>query len=149
MIKAIVARLAGVNLLPWGIGAAVLVIGGLTALWRIEAAQRDAAELRLTAVQEHLATAQAAIADRDAVMGAMDRQAKAVRDLQDELEPTRRVIYAAPRSTECVASPVVRAGLDSMRAARAARAASSGAGTRRGPADLPAAPAGAGDRTGR
>ncbi|MBW6402049.1 hypothetical protein KPL78_29655 [Roseomonas sp. HJA6] len=149
MIKAALAWFSGVNVLPWGIGAAVLIIAGLTALWRIEAGQRDAAELRLTAVQEHLATAQAAIADRDAVMAAMDRQAQAVRALQDEIEPTRRVIYAAPRSTECVASPVVRAGLDSMRAARAARAAAARTGARAGPADLPAAPGGAVDRTGR
>lgn len=149
MIKAFLAWAGGANLIPWAIGACVLLFAGVVALWRIEAAQRDAAELRLTAVQGQLATANEALEDRANVMAALGRQEQATRDLQQELAPTRRTIYAAPRSTACVASPVVRAGLDSLRAARArgATTASPGAGTQ--PDDVSAAPAGPGHRTGR
>ncbi len=149
MIKAILAWAGGVNLIPWAIGACVLLFAGVVALWQIEAAQRAAAELRLTAVQGQLATANAALEDRANVMAALGRQEQATRDLQAELEPTRRAIYAAPRTTACVASPVVRAGLDSLRTARARGATTASAGAGAQPDDVPAAPAGAGHRTGR
>ena len=140
----------GGNLMAWALGACLLAAGTLGALWRVEAAQRDAADLRITAVTQQLTTANAALADRAQVIGALERQADATLALQAELEPTRRAIYAAPRTTACVASPVVRAGIDSLRAARARAAAAAtrpGAGT--GPADVPATSGGAGDGTGR
>lgn len=149
MIARILAWAGGVNLVPWAVGAALLAFAGLGGLWRLEAAQRDAAELRLAASESQLKTANEALADRANVISALDRQAAATRALQDELEPTRRVIYAAPRTVACVASPVIRAGIDSMRAARASAAASTGARPVAGPAGLPAASAGPADRAGR
>jgi hypothetical protein len=147
MIKKILGWAGGGSALPWIVGAVLLVVAGLTGAWRMEAARRDAAELRAEAADKQLAAANAALQDRADVIAAMDRQAAASRALRDELEPTRRLIYAAPRSTACVASPVMRAGLDSLRAARAGPGA--GPGPVAGPAGLPGAPGGAGDRTGR
>jgi hypothetical protein len=137
------------NALPWVAGAVLLAMAGLVGLWRLEAARRDAAELRAEAAAVQLATANAALQDRADVIAAMDRQAAAARALRDELEPTRRLIYAAPRTTACVASPVIRAGVDSLRAARAGAAAAARSGPVAGPAGVPVAPGGAGDRTGR
>lgn len=148
MIARAAAWLAGPTAGVWAVGAGAVLFGVVVGAWRLEAAQRDAADLRAAASEMRLVVANAALADREAVIGALDRQAEATRALRDELEPTRRVIHAAPRSTACMASPVIRAGLDSLRAARAAadptrpRAVAGAAG-------MPAAPAGAGDRTGR
>jgi hypothetical protein len=149
VITRVLGWIGGGGLMPWAIGAALLLIAGLGGLWRLEAAQRDAAELRLAGAESRLATANAALDDRANVIAALDRQAQATRELAEELEPTRRVIYAAPRTVACVASPVIRAGIDSLRAARARAAAAPGIGPVAGPAGVPAAPAGAGDRTGR
>jgi hypothetical protein len=148
MIARIAGWLGGVKALPWAIGLVLLVISGLAGAWRLEAAQREAADLRAAAAQRLLATANAALADRADVIAALDRQAQAAADLQAELQPVRRAINAAPRTTACVASPVVRAGLDGLRAARAGPAAAR-PGPVAQPAVLPGAPAGAGDRTGR
>lgn len=142
-MSAVIARLT-----PWIAGGAVALILALGGLWQVEAWRREAAQARVTALQGELATANAALADRAAVIAAMDRQAEATARLRDELEPTRRAIYAAPRTTACVASPVIRAGVDSLRAARAGSAAAR-PGAVAGAADLPAAPAGAADRPGR
>jgi hypothetical protein len=148
LIRAIAGLLGGAGALPWAIGLVLLGFAGMTAAWSIEAAKRDAAELRATAAAEKLATAEAALADRAAVIAALDRQAQATRDLRAELEPTRRIVHAAPRTTACVASPVIRAGADSMRAARAAAAAPR-PGPDAGPAGLPRTPAGAEPGAGR
>ena len=142
-MSAIIARLT-----PWIAGGAIALILALGSLWQVETWRREAAQQRVTALQGELATANAALADRANIIAAMDRQEAATRRLQDELEPTRRAIYAAPRTTACVASPVVRAGIASLRTARAGPAAAI-PGVVAGPAGLPAAPAGAGDRTGR
>lgn len=140
-MSAIIARLT-----PWIAGGAIALILALGSLWQVETWRREAAQQRVTALRGELATANAALEDRAKVIAAMDRQAQATLQLREQLEPTRRVIYAAPRTTACVASPVIRAGVDSLRTARAgaARAVPDPRS-----ADLPAAPARAGDRTGR
>lgn len=147
MIARLIGLLGGGGLLPWAAGLALLAFAGVTVAWRLEAAQRDAAELRAEEAAKRVATMQAALADRAAVIAALDRQAEATRALRDELEPTRRVIHAQPRTTACVASPVVRAGVDSLRAARAG--AGAGPGPVAGSAGLPRAAGGARDPAGR
>lgn len=149
MIGRVIAWISGGGAAPLALGGVLLIIAALAGAWRTEAAQRVAADLRTAAAQAQLATANAALADRAKVMAAMDRQAEATRALRAELEPTRRAIYAAPRTTACVASPVIRAGVDSLRAARAGPAAAPGPGPGAGAAGVPAAPAGALDRPGR
>lgn len=136
------------RLTPWIAGGAIALILALGGLWQVETWRREAAQERVTALRGELATANAALEDRAKVIAAMDRQAQATQQLREQLEPTRRVIYAAPRTTACVASPVIRAGVDSLRAARAGPTAARAVPDPRS-AGLPAAPAGAGDRTGR
>lgn len=148
MIARILAWVGGGKALPWAAGAVALVIIGLAGAWRLEVAQREAADLRTAAAQAQLATANAALADRANVIAALGRQEQATADLRAELEPTRRAIYAAPRTTACLASPVVRAGIDSLRAARAGPAAAR-PGAVAGPAGVPGAPLGAAVGTGR
>ena len=63
----------------------LLVIAGLAGAWRLEAAQRDAAELRTAAAEQRLATANAALADRANVIAALDRQAEATPDARRRL----------------------------------------------------------------
>lgn len=149
MIGRVIAWIAGGGGAPWALGGVLLIIAALAGAWRLEAAQRVAADLRTEAAEQRLATANAALADRANVMAAMERQAEATQALRDELEPTRRAIYAAPRTTACVASPVIRAGVDSLRAARAGAAAAPRPGPGAGAAGVPAAPAGPLDRAGR
>lgn len=117
------AALAGGKALPWVAGAVLLLLTGLVGWLRIEQLQRQAAEARLTEARDQLAAAQAALAQRATVIGALERQAETIAAMQSRLEPIRRVVNAAPRTTACVASPVVAAGLERLRATRPAAGA--------------------------
>lgn len=136
MIAKIGALLGG-KALPWLAGGALLLIASLGAWLRIEQLQRQAAETRIEEARGQLAAAQAALEQRAAVIGALERQAETIAAMQSRLDPIRRVVNAAPRTTACVASPVVAAGLERLRATRPA-------GADRGAAQPAALPARAG-----
>lgn len=119
MIRKALSALAG-PLLPYAAGAVAALLIVLGGAWQVQTWRLDAAQARVAALGGELETAKAALADRQAVMGALERQAEAVESLRGRLDPVRREIHAAPRSTACVASPVVVRGLERLRASRPA-----------------------------
>jgi hypothetical protein len=65
-----------------------------------------------------LTVAQQALAERAQVISALERQAAAAAATQERIEPIRRTIHAANRTSACLASPAVAAGLDRLRASQ-------------------------------
>jgi hypothetical protein len=117
MIGAIFGRLI-TPALPYLAGALLVVVLGLATAWRVEAKRRAAAEETLTETRAELSAAQQALADRAQVISALERQAAAAAATQERLEPIRRTIHAANRTSACLASPAVAAGLDRLRASQ-------------------------------
>lgn len=113
-----------------------LVVGvillGLGAAWRVEAAGRKTAELRAVA-------AEAAVAGRDKAIKVLEASAADAAARAAQFQPIRRAVDAAPATSVCAAAPAVRAALDGLRARAAA--ATGGAALAAG---VPAAAAGAG-----
>lgn len=138
MISRALSALAG-PLLPYAAGAVAALLIALGAAWQVQTWRLAAAQARAAELRAELGTARQAIAAREAVMAALERQADAVAAAAARLEPIRRDVNAAPRTTGCIASPAVRAGLDRLRASRAGAA---GVDPRPQPADLPARTAG-------
>ncbi|MFN8995485.1 MAG: hypothetical protein ACK5X3_17725 [Pseudomonadota bacterium] len=120
--------------LPYLAGALLVVVLGLATAWRVEAWRRAGAEESLAETRAELTAAQQALADRAQVISALERQAAAAAATQERIEPIRRTIHAANRTSACVASPAVAAGLDRLRASQPPSARPD-AGTK--PADLP------------
>jgi hypothetical protein len=120
--------------LPYLAGALLVVVLGLATAWRVEAWRRAGAEESLAETKTELTAAQQALADRAQVIGALERQAAAAAATQERIEPIRRTIHAANRTSACVASPAVAAGLDRLRASQPPSARPD-AGAK--PADLP------------
>ncbi|MBR0653062.1 hypothetical protein GXW78_25625 [Roseomonas terrae] len=87
-------------------GAVLLVLFGA---WRVEAARREAADLRAVAAEE-------AVKGRDTAIAALERLAVAVAERDARFQPIRRAVDAAPVTHACVAAPAVRAALDGLRA---------------------------------
>jgi hypothetical protein len=116
----VIAQILGGKALPWAAGAALLLILGLGGLLRIEQLQRRAAEDAAREAQQQLLDAQAQVAQRNSQIKALERQALEAAATAARIEPIRREVHAAPRTSACVASPVIRAGLDRLRGARAA-----------------------------
>jgi hypothetical protein len=117
MMGAIFGRLI-MPALPYLAGALLVVVLGLATAWRVEAWRRAAAEETLTETRAELSAAQQALADRAQVISALERQAAAAAATQERLEPIRRTIHAANRTSACLASPAVAAGLDRLRASQ-------------------------------
>lgn len=115
MIGAFLGRLM-MPALPYLAGALLVVVLGLATAWRVEAWRRAAAEETLTETRAELSAAQQALADRAQVISALERQAAATAATQERLEPIRRTIHAANKTSACLASPAVAAGLDRLRA---------------------------------
>lgn len=111
------------------LGVALLVLFGA---WRVEAARREAAELRAVA-------AEAAVAGRDKAIRVLEASAADTAARTARFQPIRRAVDAAPSSTACAAAPAIRAALDGLRANAAA--AAGGAALAAG---LPSAAPGAG-----
>lgn len=132
MIGAILGRLI-TPALPYLAGALLAVVLGLGVAWRVEAWRRADAEEGLRDTRAELLAAQEALADRARVISALERQAAATAATEQRLEPIRRTIHAANRTSACVASPAVVAGLDRLRASQAPAEPKFGAN----PADLP------------
>ena len=133
MIGAILGRLL-TPALPYLAGGLLVVVLGLATAWRVEASRRAGAEEALIETRAELDAAQQALADRAQVISALERQAAASAATQERLEPIRRSIHAANRTSACVASPAVAAGLDRL---RAGQANSAGNQPRAQPVDLP------------
>jgi hypothetical protein len=133
MIGAILGRLI-TPALPYLAGALLVVVLGLATAWRVEAWRRASAEETLIETRAELDAAQQALADRAQVISALERQAAAAAATQERIEPIRRTIHAANRTSACVASPAVAAGLDRLRASQPPSARPD-AGAK--PADLP------------
>jgi hypothetical protein len=104
--------------LPYLAGALLVVVLGLATAWRVEAWRRAGAEESLAETRAELTAAQQALADRAQVISALERQAAATAVTQERIEPIRRTIHAANRTSACVASPAVAAGLDRLRASQ-------------------------------
>lgn len=119
MIAKILGLVSG-KALPWIAGAVALAFVGLVGLLRIEQLQRQAAEATASHAQQELLEAQVQVAQRNSQIKALERQAAEVAATAARIEPIRREVHAAPRTSACVASPVIRAGLDRLRGARAA-----------------------------
>lgn len=119
---------------PWFMGGAATLILLLGGMWWLEASRAEAAQLRVAALRGELATARAAIADREAVMAALERQEAAMRAAAARLAPIRRVVNAAPVTRACLDSPAIARGVERLRAARAATA---GPGAGPDPSDVP------------
>jgi hypothetical protein len=115
MIGAFLGRLM-MPALPYLAGALLVVVLGLAAAWRVEAWRRASAEETLTETRAELGAAQQALADRAQVISALERQAAATAATQERLEPIRRTIHATNKTSACLASPAVVAGLDRLRA---------------------------------
>ena len=115
MIGAFLGRLI-MPALPYLAGALLVVVLGLAAAWRVEAWRRADAEETLTETRAELGAAQQALADRAQVISALERQAAATAATQQRIEPIRRTIHAANKTSACLASPAVAAGLDRLRA---------------------------------
>ena len=120
--------------MPYLAGALLVVVLGLATAWRVEAWRRAGAEESLAETRAELTAAQQALADRAQVISALERQAAAAAATQERIEPIRRTIHAANRTSACVASPAVAAGLDRLRASQPPSARPD-AGAK--PADLP------------
>ncbi|MCA3288216.1 MAG: hypothetical protein ING09_16870 [Roseomonas sp.] len=120
--------------LPYLAGALLVVVLGLATAWRVEAWRRAGAEESLAETRAELSAAQQALADRAQVISALERQAAAAAATQERIEPIRRTVHAANRTSACVASPAVAAGLDRLRASQPPSARPD-AGAK--PADLP------------
>jgi hypothetical protein len=133
MIGAILGRLI-TPAMPYLAGALLVVVLGLATAWRVEAWRRAGAEESLAETRAELTAAQQALADRAQVISALERQAAAAAATQERIEPIRRTIHAANRTSACVASPAVAAGLDRLRASQPPSARPD-AGAK--PADLP------------
>lgn len=138
MIRRVLSALAG-PLLPYAAGAVAALLIALGAAWWVQTWRLEAAEARLADLRGDLAEARAAIAARESVLAALERQAEAVAAAAARLDPIRRDVNAAPRTTGCLDSPAVRAGLERLRTTRPGAA---GAGPGPEPADLPARTAG-------
>lgn len=134
-MTAILARFA--PLIGGAVLTLVLTLGGL---WRIEGARRAAAQERIAVLNGELSVAREAIAGRDRMIGALERQAEAVAAITARLEPVRRAVNAQPSTSACLASPAVRVGLERLRASRPAPAALE---PRAKPSDVPAGTGGA------
>ena len=119
MIGTILGRLL-TPALPYLAGALLVVVLGLATAWRVEAWRRAGAEETLAETRAELTAAQQALADRAQVISALERQAAAAAATTERLEPIRRTIHAANRTSACVASPAVAAGLDRLRAGQSA-----------------------------
>lgn len=104
--------------MPYLAGALLVVVLGLATAWRVEAWRRAGAEESLAETRAELTAAQQALADRAQVISALERQAAAAAATQERIEPIRRTIHAANRTSACVASPAVAAGLDRLRASQ-------------------------------
>ena len=104
--------------LPYLAGALLVVVLGLATAWRVEAWRRAGAEETLAETKTELTAAQQALAERAQVISALERQAAAAAATQERIEPIRRTIHAANRTSACVASPAVAAGLDRLRASQ-------------------------------
>lgn len=109
-----------------------VILLGLGAAWRVEAARREAWQLRAAA-------AEAAVAGRDKAIKVLEAAAADTAARAAQFQPIRRAVDAAPATNVCAAAPAVRAALDGLRA-RAAAAAGGAALA----AGVPAAAAGAG-----
>ncbi|MFN7308050.1 MAG: hypothetical protein ACK5TQ_15955 [Acetobacteraceae bacterium] len=133
MIGAILGRLL-TPAMPYLAGALLVVVLGLATAWRVEAWRRAGAEESLAETRAELTAAQQALADRAQVISALERQAAAAAATQERIEPIRRTIHAANRTSACVASPAVAAGLDRLRASQPSSPRPD-AGTK--PAELP------------
>ncbi|MCA3367008.1 MAG: hypothetical protein INF79_15480 [Roseomonas sp.] len=120
--------------LPYLAGGLLVVVLGLATAWRVESWRRAGAEESLAETRAELTAAQQALADRAQVISALERQAAAAAATQERIEPIRRTIHAANRTSACVASPAVAAGLDRLRASQPPSARPD-AGTK--PAELP------------
>ena len=117
MIGTILGRLL-TPALPYLAGALLVVGLGLATAWRVEAWRRAGAEETLAETRAELTAAQQALAERAQVISALERQAAATAATQERIEPIRRTIHAANRTSACVASPAVAAGLDRLRASQ-------------------------------
>lgn len=126
MIVRLASLLAG-PALSWLAGAAVAGLLALGAAWKVQSWRLDAAQADVARLGRELTDAKAATRQRETLIAALERQAQATAEAVARLEPIRREIHAAPRTTACVASPVVARGLERLRAARPA-AAGAGAG---------------------
>ncbi|MBR0681931.1 hypothetical protein GXW74_15660 [Roseomonas eburnea] len=121
MIAKALSALAG-PLLPYAAGAVVALLLVLGGAWQVQTWRLDAAQARVTALTADLAEARDAMRARDTVIGALQRQADAVAAAAARLEPIRRDVNAAPRTSACLASPAVARGLERLRASRPAAA---------------------------
>jgi hypothetical protein len=111
------------------LGVALVLLFGA---WRVEAARREAAELRAVA-------AEAAVTGRDTAIRVLEAAAADTAARTARFQPIRRAVDAAPSSRACADAPAIRAALDGLRAQPAA--AAGGAAV---PAGLPAGAASAG-----
>lgn len=118
MIGTILGRLL-TPAMPYLAGGLLVVVLGLVTAWRVEASRRAGAEEALSETRAELDAAQQALADRAQVISALERQAAAAAATQERLEPIRRTIHAANRTSACLASPAVVAGLNRLRASQA------------------------------
>ncbi len=101
-----IAQILGGKALPWAAGAALLVIVGLGGLLRIEQLQRRAAEDATREAQQQLLDAQAQVAQRNSQIKALERQAAETAATAARIEPIRREVHAAPRTSACLASRI-------------------------------------------
>ncbi|MCA3418559.1 MAG: hypothetical protein INF88_06630, partial [Roseomonas sp.] len=85
--------------LPYLAGALLVVVLGLATAWRVEAWRRASAEESLAENRAELSAAQQALADRAQVISALERQAAATAATQERIEPIRRTIHAANRTS--------------------------------------------------
>ncbi len=133
MIASLTGRLLK-SAMPYLAGGLLVVVLGLATAWRVESWRRASAEESLAETRAELTAAQQALADRAQVISALERQAAAAAATQERIEPIRRTVHAANRTSACVASPAVAAGLDRLRASQPPSARPA-AGTK--PAELP------------
>lgn len=87
------------------VGAALAVMFGA---WRVEAARRDAADLRASA-------AELAVKGRDLAIAALERQAAEATARAARIQSVRRAVDASPVTRACADSPAIRAVLHGLR----------------------------------
>lgn len=121
MIRQVLSWIGGgSSIMPWAIGAVLLLVTSLAGWARVEQVQRRAAEAAAETAQQERDAARAETRQRDAQIAALERQAEAVAAVVARIEPIRRDIHAAPRTSACVASPVIARGFERLRATRPA-----------------------------
>lgn len=136
-MKKLLGLLSGGQITYWLAGGALAVIVVLGGWLRIEQLENQAAETRAAEAATARDKAIAETKQRDRQIAALERQAEEAAAAAARIEPIRREVHAAPRTSACVASPVIAAGIGRLRATRPGAAGRAGV-----PADLPARAAG-------